>query len=298
MAKAELLAELKKRSLLCDGAMGTQLMARGLPAGACGEQWNVEEPDAVESIHRAYREAGCELITTNTFGGCAPALKRHALDGRVEELNRAGAQAARRAAGENAWVLGDIGPFGDFLEPLGDMKANELLEIFAAQAAALYAGGCDAIIVETMQDPGELSIAVKAAKRVNAKPVISTYAFGDGGNKTFRTMMGTGVKEAISAAIDAGADVVGANCGSGLSLDDYLRLAEQLVSAAGATPVILQPNAGSPVMLDGKLVYRATPADMARIVQPLLQTGVKIVGGCCGTSPEHLRAMGRALRSV
>lgn len=296
MARANLLDELKRRVLLCDGAMGTQLMARGLAAGACGERWNVERPGDVEAIQRAYREAGCELITTNTFGGNGPALERHGLADRVEELNRAGAQVARKAAGEEAWVLGDVGPFGGFLEPLGEMKEEDLLEIFARQATALVAGGADAILVETMGDPGELAVAVRAAKQASGRPVIATYAFSNAGSKVFRTMMGTGVDEAVDRAIEAGADVVGANCGSSLGLVDYLHLAEQLVSAAEKTPVILQPNAGSPAMIDGKLVYRATPEEMGKLVGPLMEAGVRIIGGCCGTTPEHLRAMGEAVR--
>ncbi|MGE5610538.1 MAG: homocysteine S-methyltransferase family protein [Bacillota bacterium] len=297
MAKLDLLSELQKRVLICDGAMGTQLMAKGLTPGACGELWNLQNPDAVESIHRAYRQAGCDLITTNTFGASSASLKKHDLDTQAAQINRAGAQIARRAAGDNAWVLGDMGPFGDFLEPLGDMTADQLLDIFQQQAAALYEGGSDAIIVETMQDPAELAVAVKAAKQASSRPVIATYAFSDGGNKTFRTMMGTVAQDAVARAIDAGADVVGTNCGTSLSFEDYLRLAEQLVAAAGKVPVIVQPNAGAPVMSGGKLVYRAQPQDMATIVAPLIKLGVRIIGGCCGTSPDHLRAVAAAAKA-
>jgi len=296
MAKTNLLEELKKRPLLCDGAMGTQLFIRGLAAGACGELLNVERPEVVQEVHRAYRQAGCDLITTNTFGGSSAALKKHGLADQTAALNRSGADAAIRQASPDAWVLGDIGPFGEFLEPLGDMKAAELLEIFGEQAAALYGAGVDAIIIETMSDPTELEVAVKAAKRASGKPVIATYAFADGGGGSFRTMMGTPVKDAIARAIAAGADVVGANCGSSLSLSDYVNLAEQIVAAAGKTPVIVQPNAGSPMLLDGKLVYRAKPEDMGAAVPSLLKTGVRIIGGCCGTTPSHLRAMGEAMR--
>jgi 5-methyltetrahydrofolate--homocysteine methyltransferase len=316
---------------------GTQLIARGLQPGVCGETWNLERPEAVESIHRAYRQAGCDLVTTNTFGANSTNLERHGLAAQTAVFNLAGAQTARRAADgaiegleasrvsglasrggglpinrltdspinqstiPGGWVLGDIGPFGGFLEPLGDMTPGVLLEVFRGQAQALRDGGADAIIIETMVDPAELSIAVKAAKTVANWPVIATYAFnrdqgnsGGGGKlRGFRTVMGTSVQDAMAAAIDAGADVVGANCGTSLSLEDYLRLAEQLVAAAGPskTPVILQPNAGSPQMIDGKLVHSATPADMAGLVKPLLGIGVRIIGGCCGTSPEHLRAM-------
>jgi 5-methyltetrahydrofolate--homocysteine methyltransferase len=294
MNAKNLLAELKARTLLCDGAKGTQLMLRGLAPGTCGELWNVQNPAAVEAIHRAYRQAGCDLITTNTFGGTRFALDRHGLGGRAAEFNRAGAGIAAKAAGSQGWVLGDIGPFGGFLEPMGDTTPDQLAGIFKEQAAALYDGGADAIIVETMSDPAEMSIAIKSAKAAKSAPVIATYAFGrqDG---IFRTMMGTTLADAIAAAVAAGADVVGANCGTALNLDDYLRLAEQLVKAAGKTPAILQPNAGSPTTVDGKLVYPASPAEMAKLIGPLRKLGLGIIGGCCGTTPEHLKAMSAAV---
>jgi 5-methyltetrahydrofolate--homocysteine methyltransferase len=296
MNPTSLLDAIKTRTLLCDGAMGTQLFLRGLAAGACGELWNIDNPSAVADIHRAYLQAGCDLITTNTFGGTRAALARHGLADSAAELNRAGARLARQAAASNAWVLGDIGPFGGFLEPLGDTTADQLTAMFREQAAVLYEGGVDAIIVETMSDPAEMAIAIKAAKATRRAPVIATYAFGKQ-DAMFRTMMGTTLADAIAAAIDAGADIVGANCGTALGLDDYLRLAEQLTKAAGSTPVILQPNAGSPASVDGKLVYPASPADMAALIAPLRQLGVAIIGGCCGTTPEHLKAMSQALRA-
>lgn len=279
-----------RRVLVCDGAMGTQLIARGLVAGECGELWNVQRSADVEAIHRSYLNAGCSLITTNTFGASSFSLAKSGLAERTVEINRAGATLARRAAGDAAWVLGDIGPFGDFLEPLGDMTPDRLAEVFRQQAQALAEGGVDAFIIETMQDPNELAIAVKAARSVSPAPIIATYAFGKS-EAGFRTMMGCSVDAAMKAAIDAGADVVGANCGTALGLDDYVRLAGQLVAAAAGKPVILQPNAGSPQYSDGKLVYGATPADMAAVVPALLKAGLKVIGGCCGTTPEHLKAM-------
>ena len=303
--KSDFMSALRQRTLLCDGAMGTQLMARGLTSGECGEKWNLDRPADIEAIHRAYSEAGCDLVTTNTFGGTSATLERHGLAGQVAELNEAGARLARRAVeslpGRTHWVLGDMGPFGGFLEPVGDMSVVDLQRMFAQQAQALHRGGADAIIIETMVDPGELAVAVRAAREVAGWPIIATYAFnkiaGDaGGSSGFRTIMGTDVAAAVNAAIDAGADVVGANCGTSLSLEDYLRLAEALVQAAGGTPVIVQPNAGSPVMVDGKLHHPASPADMAGFVPRLQQIGVRIIGGCCGTSPAHLRAMAATLR--
>lgn len=294
----DLLSSLAARPLVCDGAMGTQLLARGLGAGECGMLWNIERPEEVRNVHEAYRQAGCSLITTNTFGGAASVLARHGLAGRVAELNRAGAQAARAVAGEAGWVLGDIGPFGDFLEPLGDMGKEELHGIFHAQAAALIEGGADAILVETMSDPAEAEVAVAAAKACGSPTIFVTYAFQKTDHGEFRTMMGTGVEEAVARATAAGADVVGANCGTALTFPDYLELARQLVRVAGKTPVILQPNAGAPQMAGGQTIYDAKPQEMAELVGPLLHAGVRIIGGCCGTSPAHLAAMSRALSST
>lgn len=294
MENSGLLRELDRRPLLCDGAMGTQLMARGLPGGACGENWNLEQPDRVEAIHRSYRDAGCDLITTNTFGGTLLALRRHGQEQQVEAVNKAGAQVALRAAGPQGRVLGDIGPTGDFLEPLGDITEGEMLDMFRQQAAALQAGGAHAVLVETMADPQEMALAIRAARELGDWPILATYAFQAGGD-TYRTMMGTPVQAALAAALDAGADIVGANCGASLGLDDYLCLAEQLVQYADDAPVILQPNAGSPQTINGDTVYPATPDMMAQMVPRLLQTGVRIIGGCCGTSPDHLRAMHQAM---
>ncbi|MFA6563076.1 MAG: homocysteine S-methyltransferase family protein [Verrucomicrobiia bacterium] len=296
MNPKNLLTELSARPLLCDGAMGTQLIAAGLAPGDCGMLWCIEKPEVVEGVHRRYRSAGCDLITSNSFGGCVTNLVSHNLQSRADELNRAAAQVAGRAAGEGAWVLADIGPFGGFLEPLGEMTADELLKLFVQQAAALKSGGADAALVETMTDPAEVIVTVKAAKQVANWPVIATYAFDRGDGKNYRTMMGTTVEVAMKETIAAGADIVGANCGTAMNLEDYGRLAEQMVRAAGKTPVIIQPNAGAPQNVGGKDIYPATPAEMAALVPVLLNAGVRIIGGCCGTSPDHLRAMGEELR--
>ena len=298
MNTTPLLSELSRRPLGCDGAMGTQLFARGLTSGACGMLWNVERPGDVGGIHLAYRNAGCDLITTNSFGGSRFALKLHGLENRVAELNRAAARVARAAAGDNSWVLGDVGPFGDFLEPVGDVTADELRAAFQAQIAALLEGGADAILVETMSDPAEAVVGIEATKACAADvPVIATYAFQKTAPGEFRTMMGTRAAEAVRHATAAGAEIVGANCGTGLSLDDYVKLAEQLVAAAGSAIVIVQPNAGSPRTENGRTLYDATPEGMAATATRLLAAGVRIIGGCCGTTPAHLAAMSRAVRA-
>ena len=299
MNPTALLQELSRRPLVCDGAMGTQLFARGLSSGDCGMIWNVERPDEVSRIHLAYRHAGCDLITTNSFGGSRFALELHGQSGRVAELNCAAARVARAAAGDHGWVLGDVGPFGDFLEPVGETTADDLRAAFQVQIAALIEGGADAILVETMSDPAEAAVGIEAAKACTGDvPVIVTYAFQKTAPGEFRTMMGTTAAEAVKSATGAGAEIVGANCGTGLSLDDYVKLAEQLVAAAGQAKVIVQPNAGSPRTENGRTIYDATPEEMAATALRLLTTGVRIIGGCCGTTPAHLAAMSRAVRTA
>ncbi|MHC4995041.1 MAG: homocysteine S-methyltransferase family protein [Planctomycetota bacterium] len=296
MSRPDILQALKQRPLLCDGAMGTQLMEAGLTAGACGELWNVAQPRTIEQIHGRYVDAGCDLVTTNSFGGTRTVLKNHNAADQAQTLNRAAAQIARQAAGDDAWVLGDLGPFGEFLEPLGATTADQLLDIFTQQVDALIEGGAHAILVETMSDPVELTVAVRAARQSGDLPVFATCAFQLSSAAGLRTMMGTTVHDAVRAAIDAGTDAVGSNCGTDLSLDDYRRLADEMLAAADSTPVILQPNAGAPQRQGADVVYPATPQDMAQLAADLVDKGVRIVGGCCGTTPAHLAEMAHAVK--
>lgn len=281
---------LARRPLLADGATGTQLQSMGLKPGACGECWNTAYPDRVRELHRRYVAAGADLLTTNTFGANAFVLGNHGAAERVRELNVAGAKLARELAGDNAWVLGDVGPFGGMLEPLGETPPEDAAKAFRDQAAALLEGGADAILVETMSDPAEMALALRAAKAAGAAFVIATYAFQKSA-VGLRTMMGTTVADAVAAALAAGADVVGANCGTDLSLADYEKLAVELVAAAKGTPVIVQPNAGSPILCDGKISYAESAALFAAAAPRLLAAGARLVGGCCGSTPEHIAAM-------
>jgi 5-methyltetrahydrofolate--homocysteine methyltransferase len=281
---------LARRPLLCDGATGTQLQSMGLAPGACGELWNSSAPDRVRELHRRYLAAGADLLTTNTFGGNSFVLGNHGAADRVHELNVAAARLAREIAGDAAWVLGDIGPFGGMLEPLGDTLPEDAERAFRAQAAALLEGGADAILVETMSDPAELTLAVQAARAAGAPLIVATYAFQKSA-VGLRTMMGTTVAAAVAAALAAGADVVGANCGTELSLTDYEKLAAELAAAAQGKPVIVQPNAGSPILRDGKISYAESAAQFATAAPRLLAAGARIVGGCCGSTPEHIAAM-------
>ena len=287
MNPKNLIDELDARPLCCDGAMGTLLMARGMTSGACGMAWNLDRPDDVKEIHGAYRGAGSRLITTNSFGGSRFVLGSHGRSADVRELNLAAARVAKAASGDDAWVLGDVGPCGDFLEPVGDLTVEEVRDAFRDQIEALLEGGADAVLVETMSDPAEMLLGIEAALSCNPDvPVVATYAFQKTAGGEFRTMMGTTVAEAIGRAVDAGAKIVGANCGSALDLDDYVVLCREIAASAGGARVIIQPNAGAPQQVDGRTVYLATPEQMATTAERLMDAGAHIVGGCCGTTPD------------
>ncbi len=289
MHASEFIQRMESRGLVCDGAMGTQLMARGLKPGECGERWCLERPDDIAAVHRAYRDAGCDMVTTCTFGATRTMLERHGLSDQIGPINAAGVHAARRGAGQDAIVLGDVGPFGDFLEPVGTVTESELNAIFGEQMTALRDAGADGVIIETMGDPAEIAVAVRTARRLADWPVLATFAFERIADGSFRTMMGTTVAAAMDAVREAGATVIGANCGTNLSLADYRVLAQELVTAARGCPVILQPNAGSP----GPGAVSSTPEQFQEFTHALLNAGVRVIGGCCGTSPAHLAVMAK-----
>lgn len=300
MARIGLRERLESGVFLLDGAMGTQLFARGVEVGTCTDYLNVRSPEVVCDVHRAYLDAGSDAVLTNTFGANNYALGRHGLGGEVAAINRAGAEVARRAAGEERYVLGDIGPSGDFLEPLGMLKADELEEAFAEQAEALVAGGVDGLIIETMTALDEVQIAIEAAKSAAERlPVFASMSFdkvGDG----FKTMMGVDVQSAVAGMLAAGADAVGFNCGTA-TLDEYVELAKKLVAAAKAASdkvlVFAEPNAGKPELVEGEAVYLVSPEEFAAAAKKIYAAGITIIGGCCGTTPEHIGAAAKALRA-
>lgn len=291
--KPELLEALRHQILVADGAIGTELQRAGLEPGACCEAWNLERPDTVAALHRAYLEAGARLITTNSFRANRVALTRFALDSRVEEINHAAARIACQAAGDQAWVMGSIGPLGGFIEPLGEITRETAFNAFSEQAAALIAGGADAIIIETMTAIEELEIAVPAARQAGASVVLASMAFDktDGG---YRTMMGVSVEQAMAAMMRAGADIIGCNCGAGLVMKDYVEIVGR-IRAASDKPIIVQPNAGQPEMIGSEIVYRQPASIMTERIGDLTRAGAGVIGGCCGTTPEHTRLFNAAL---
>jgi 5-methyltetrahydrofolate--homocysteine methyltransferase len=279
--------------------MGTQLIARGVEAGTCNDYLNIDSPDVVADVHKAYFEAGSDAVLTNTFGANEYALARHGFGDKVDQINRTGAEAARRAAGEDRYVLGDIGPSGEFLAPLGTLKPEELKEAFAEQARGLLGGGVDGFIIETMTALEEIEVAIDAVKSVSSNlPVFASMAF-DAVGGDYRTMMGVGVEGAVSKIVSLGVDAVGFNCGT-VSLDGYIELAGKFVSAveaAGQDVIILaEPNAGKPELVEDKAVYNVSPEDFAAAAEKIHSAGVNILGGCCGTGPEHIAAVAKKLK--
>jgi len=284
---------------LLDGAMGTELIARGVEAGVCNDYLNIESADIVGDVYRSFLLAGSDAVLTNTFGANKYALSRHGFADKVREINTAAAEIARQAAGEKKYVLGDIGPTGDFLEPLGELKADELKDAYAEQAAGLLAGGVDGFIIETMTALDEITIAIEAVKSVCGElPVFASMAFDKAGDD-FRTMMGVDVESAVAKIVPLGVEAVGFNCGKML-LNEYVELADKILLSAraisGDVVILAEPNAGKPELIDGKAVYKVLPDDFAAAVEKIHSAGVNIIGGCCGTGPAHIEAAARKLR--
>ena len=281
----------RQRPLLADGAMGTQLMLAGLEQGNCGEEWNLTQPEKVLAIHRRYAEAGSDCLLTNTFGGSRIMLNRHGNADKVVEINQAAVQIARAAlSGRHGYVIGDIGPFGGLMEPYGDFSAAEVAAAFREQARALVEAGVDAIIIETQTSLEELTLGIEAAREAGAACIIGSMAYDvtlDG--STFRTMMGVDPERAAELMEERGAHIVALNCGTGMDME-RARAAVARYRRVTSLPLMAQPNAGQPKLVNMKVVYDEAPASMAAGVKPLLDAGANIIGCCCGSTPAHVQA--------
>ncbi|HEX9185651.1 MAG TPA: homocysteine S-methyltransferase family protein [Vicinamibacteria bacterium] len=288
-----LLARLGRGDVLVgDGAWGTQLMQRGLPPGHPPEWFALERPETIEEVARLYADAGADLVTTDTFGATSFRLKLHGLDGERARINRQAVAAVRRAVSGRALVSASVGPSGQILEPYGDTSPDAVEAAFAEQIEALAAAGADVLCIETMGDLTEAARAVKAAKAVApGLAVMATMTF-EPTPRGYFTVMGVSVEKAAKGLEAVGADVVGSNCGTGIA--DMVEIA-RLMARATRLPLLVQPNAGLPQSRGGQVVYDETPETMAARVPDLLDLGVAIVGGCCGTTPDHVRAIRRAV---
>ena len=287
-----LLETIQSRRLVCDGAMGTQLMLAGLEQGGCGEAWNLTHPERVMAIQTRYVDAGANCIISNTFGGSRIMLRRHGHEGELANINAAAVKIAREAfAGRPGYVLGDIGPLGALLEPYGDLSEADAASALNEQAEALVKAGADAIIIETQTSLEELGLAIDAAKAAGAPCIIASLAYDLSMDKTFyKTMMGVSPERAAEFVEERGANVVALNCGTGMDMVGAAMVG-RLYRENCSLPVMVQPNAGLPVLENLKAVYKQLPADMAKSVPEVLDAEVSIIGSCCGSTPEHTKAI-------
>lgn len=283
-----ILDEIKTRVLLCDGAWGTLLQQKGLQPGECPELWNLTRRDDVLDIACSYIEAGADIIETNSFGGSRIKLSQYGLGDKASLINETAASISREAAGSDRHVAGSIGPTGKILMT-GEITADELYEAFSEQATALEKGGADIIIIETMSDAEEAAIAIKAAKENTHCTVIATMTFNPAPDGTYYTIMGVTPADMIKILREAGADIIGSNCGNGTEV--LTGVARAIREADREVPLIIQPNAGVPQLIDGKTIFPESPEIMSSFVPELVSLGVNIIGGCCGTTPEHIKAI-------
>ncbi|MYC35717.1 MAG: methionine synthase [Chloroflexi bacterium] len=277
--------------LISDGATGTFLQQHGLEPGGCPEEFNASRPEVVREMSRRYFDAGSDMALTNSFGGSVFMQKKYGYGDRVAEFNRLAAEHARSQAPDGCFVVGSVGPTGEFLEPLGPVTEIEMYDAFAEQVKALEEGGADAVVMETMTAIEEAAVAVRAARENTSLVVMATMVF-DRGPRGFFTMMGVTPERAVHAMTDAGAHVVGSNCGNGI--DNMVEIARRMRAETDGF-LLIHSNAGIPAMRDGQIIYPESPEYMAERFRELADIGVNIVGGCCGTGPDHIRALAAAV---
>lgn len=278
--------------LISDGAWGTFLITKGLKPGECLELWNISHPSDVYDIAKSYVDAGADMIETNSFGANRIKLEQYGLARHVGELNRAAVEISRKAAGTDRFVLGSMGPTGKVLM-MGDVTPDEIYDVFREQAMALEAGGADALIVETMTELEEAILAVKASKENTRCEIICSMTFEKTLNNGFRTFMGVSPADMAVEAVKAGADLIGANCGNGIR--DMVGIVKEMRDSNHSIPILIHSNAGMPVYQAGKTIYTETPEEMAGVTGTLVAAGADIVGGCCGTTPEHIQKIAQVI---
>ncbi|MCK5804444.1 MAG: homocysteine S-methyltransferase family protein [Lentisphaeria bacterium] len=280
------------RTLVSDGAWGTFLQKKGLQPGECPELWCVDRPEDVLDIAAGYIAAGADMVEADSFGATSYKLEHYGLADRVGEINEAAARISRQAAGENNWVIASVGPTGKMLL-LGDVTEEQLYESFREQVVALEKGGADAICIETMTALDEACLAIRAAKENTNCEIICTFTFDLTLQGDYRTMMGISPTDAATTAVESGADIVGTNCGNGM--ERMIDIVKEIRAAVPETPILVHANAGLPQNVDGVDVFPDTPEDMAGMTADIVAAGANIVGGCCGTTPDHIKAIKAAL---
>ena len=274
------------KTLVSDGAWGTFLHQKGLKADECPESWNLSRPGDVLEIAQSYVEAGADLILTNSFGGSPHKLEGYGLRDQAYVLNKAAAEISKQAAGDRALVMGSMGPTG-IMVMMGEVPPQEILAGFEEQARGLVDGGVDGLVVETMTDPEEARLAIEAIKKVSQLDVACTFTFSKTQTGEYRTMMGTGVEEFLAMALSAGVDIIGANCGNGTA--GMIEVVREIRALNKDIPVLVHANAGLPQYQNGQTVFPESPGEMAPQMKDLVAAGANVVGGCCGTTPEHIR---------
>jgi 5-methyltetrahydrofolate--homocysteine methyltransferase len=293
-SKKSILELSRQRVVLFDGAMGTMLFSYGLPFGTPPELWNFSHPEIVFKIHKKYVQAGADVIQTNTFGASSLKLRKSGNEKKMERLNEAAVKISRKACPEGKYVAGNIGPTGEFLVPVGKAKYKQLKKAFSEQAQVLHSAGVDLISIETMYDLREALAAIEGVKGVSSLPLFVCMTF-EKKNEGYYTLMGDEVSSSLRKLEQVGADVIGANCTLGSK--DMIRLTS-VMKKSTKLPLIVQPNAGMPKLVKGKTVYLQKPASFASEVLKMVKSGANFVGGCCGTTPEFIKAVRKKITTL
>lgn len=289
-----IIERLNEEVLICDGAMGTMLIQKGMPQGGCPDFWGIKKHKILLEIHKEYVAAGADMITTNTFGSNWLKLKKYRLQKKVKQINKSAVDIAKEAAGDKVYVLGDMGPTGEYIKPVGDIDVKEMVDVFIEQAKVLEESGVDAIILETFSDMEELKNAILAVKENTALPVIASMTFQKLPEKGFRTTSGITIPQLVSESLLAGADVIGTNCTlTGIDMIDVV----SEIRALGTAFIIAQPNAGMPRLERDKTIYDESPESFGGHIKAIAEKGANIVGGCCGTTPEYVSVVRKVLSS-
>jgi len=294
--KEEIKKQLNKRTLLLDGAMGTMLQAYGLQSGECSEEWNISHPEVVQKIHQEYIRAGADVILTNTFGANRIKLRSFSIETNIQKINEIAVTIAKgtidkeRSLEKRIFIAGSVGPTGKILEPYGDLKISEVYKNYKEQTVILEKAGVDLIILETFFDLEEIKTALKAVKENSDLMVIASMTF----DKNLKTIYGVDPERAVIVLESEGADGVGANCGIG---PEVLYKVLEIMKKISKTYLMVEPNAGMPELVKDKVVYPASPKIMADYTEKFLKLGVNLIGGCCGTTPLHIKAMSDIIKN-